>query len=175
MKRGPRMVAAGTQGDEQARRRRCRVEACCGWESASGICGHSPLSRARFGPIIESIPIERVPVKDVPSAGRWDIIPAAFDRTTPICPLLLTTDVWQSGSTRSLRRVTIMTTLNRLEPILAGLSEDRIRQLIDFARFLAMEQDRQEWSRFGQEQLARAYGSDEPDYSEADLRPGRQQ
>jgi hypothetical protein len=64
-------------------------------------------------------------------------------------------------------------TLTRLEPIVDGLSEDRVRQLIDFARFLAMEQDRQEWSRFGQQQLARAYGADEPDYSEADLRPSR--
>jgi len=61
----------------------------------------------------------------------------------------------------------------RLEPILECLSEDRIRQLIDFARFLAMEQDRQEWRRFGQEQLARHYGQDEPEYTEADIRPGR--
>jgi hypothetical protein len=65
-----------------------------------------------------------------------------------------------------------MTTLTRLEPILDGLSEDRIRQLIDFARFLAMEQDRQELSKFGKAQLARAYDDDEPDYTEADLRPG---
>jgi hypothetical protein len=67
----------------------------------------------------------------------------------------------------------MMSTLTRLEPILDGLSEDRIRQLIDFARFLAMEQDRQEWARFGKEELARAYGGDEPDYSEADIRPSR--
>ena|GEM_PF-4719174 len=45
--------------------------------------------------------------------------------------------------------------------------------LIDFARFLALEQDRQEWLRFGQERLAQAYGQDEPDYSEADIRPNR--
>ncbi len=64
-------------------------------------------------------------------------------------------------------------TLTRLEPIVDGLSEDRIRQLIDFARFLAMDQDRQESSRFGQEQLARAYDGNEPDYSDADLRPSR--
>jgi hypothetical protein len=64
-----------------------------------------------------------------------------------------------------------MSTVERLAPILEGLSEDRIRQLIDFARFLALEQDRQEWLRFGQEQLARAYGPDEPEYSEADILP----
>src|SRR5208282_4529711 len=67
----------------------------------------------------------------------------------------------------------IMSALARLEPILESLSEDRIRQLIDFARFLALEQDRQEWLRFGQERLAQAYGQDEPDYSEADIRPNR--
>ena len=66
-----------------------------------------------------------------------------------------------------------MSALARLEPILESLSEDRIRQLIDFARFLALEQDRQEWLRFGQERLAQAYGQDEPDYSEADIRPNR--
>ena len=64
-----------------------------------------------------------------------------------------------------------MSTLARLEPILDGLSEDRIRQLIDFARFLATEQDRQEWSDFGQKQLAQAYGDDEPEYTAADIRP----
>jgi len=66
-----------------------------------------------------------------------------------------------------------MSTPARLEPILPGLSEERIRQLIDFARFLALEQDRQEWLQFGQERLARAYGPDERDYSEADIRPNR--
>jgi hypothetical protein len=64
-----------------------------------------------------------------------------------------------------------MSALGRLGPILDGLSEDRIRQLIDFARFLSMEQDRQEWLSFGREQLARAYGPDEPEYTEADIRP----
>jgi hypothetical protein len=66
-----------------------------------------------------------------------------------------------------------MSTLARLELILEGLTEDRIRQLIDYARFLALEQDRQEWLGFGRQRLARAYGPDEPDYSEADIRPNR--
>ncbi len=42
-----------------------------------------------------------------------------------------------------------MSTLARLEEILGSLSEDRIRQLVDFARFPASEQDRQEWLQFG--------------------------
>ncbi len=64
---------------------------------------------------------------------------------------------WKEGDTSA------MSALARIERILEGLSEDRIRQLIDFARFLALEQERQEWLGFGQQQLARAYGSDEPD------------
>jgi hypothetical protein len=57
-----------------------------------------------------------------------------------------------------------------LNPLLEGLSEERLRQLIDFARFLAAEDERAAWRNFGQAQLARAYGPDEPDYSEADLK-----
>jgi hypothetical protein len=64
-----------------------------------------------------------------------------------------------------------MSAHDRLEPILDGLSEDRIRQQIDFARFLSMEQDRQEWLSFGRDQLSRAYGPDEPEYTEADILP----
>jgi hypothetical protein len=67
----------------------------------------------------------------------------------------------------------MMSALGRLEPIRGGLSEDRIRQVIDFARFLAVEQDRQEWLRFGQDQLARADGPEEPEYAVADIRPSR--
>ena len=51
-----------------------------------------------------------------------------------------------------------------LEALLDGLSEDRLRQLIDFARFLASEDEREGWQHFGQTQLARADGPDEPDY-----------
>ena len=69
------------------------------------------------------------------------------------------------------REISTMSILGRLEPILEGLSEDRIRQLIDFARFLSMEQERQEWLTFGRDQLSRAYGPDEPEYTEADIRP----
>jgi hypothetical protein len=58
-----------------------------------------------------------------------------------------------------------------LEPLLEGLSEERLRQLIDFARFLASEDEREGWKRFGQAQLARAYGPDEPEYTEADIKP----
>jgi hypothetical protein len=61
-----------------------------------------------------------------------------------------------------------------LDHLLEGLSEDRLRQLVDFARFLAEEDEQAAWQRFGQAQLASAYGSDEPDYTEADLKPSHQ-
>ncbi len=61
-----------------------------------------------------------------------------------------------------------------LDHLLERLSEDRLRQLVDFARFLAKEDERMVWQRFGLAQLARAYGPDEPDYSEADLKPVRE-
>jgi hypothetical protein len=62
-----------------------------------------------------------------------------------------------------------------LEPLLQGLSDDRLRQLIDFARFLAWEDERQDWLDLGQAQLARAYGPDEPEYSLADIKPRREE
>jgi hypothetical protein len=61
-------------------------------------------------------------------------------------------------------------TLARLEPWLHGLSEERIRQLIDFARFLAAEDERQGWQDWGRTQLARAYGLEEPDYTLSDIK-----
>jgi hypothetical protein len=51
-----------------------------------------------------------------------------------------------------------------LDHLLEGLLEDRLRQLVDFARFLAEEDEQAAWQRFGQTQLARAYGPDAPEY-----------
>lgn len=69
-----------------------------------------------------------------------------------------------------------MTTRERLDQILASLPEVRLCEVLDFARFLRWreeqeKQEREDWQRFGQAQLAKAYGPDEPDYTEADLKP----
>jgi hypothetical protein len=56
------------------------------------------------------------------------------------------------------------------DPLWETLSEDQLRQLIAFARFLAREDERHDWRRFGQAQLARAYGPDESAYTEADVK-----
>jgi hypothetical protein len=58
-----------------------------------------------------------------------------------------------------------------IQELLEGLPDERIREVLDFTRFIAQANDADEWRAFGQSQLARAYGEDEPEYSEADLMP----
>ncbi len=65
-----------------------------------------------------------------------------------------------------------MTTKEALEGIVADLPENRLSELLDFARFLSWQEERQAWQEFGRAQLARAYGPDEPDYSIEDVKPG---
>jgi hypothetical protein len=70
-----------------------------------------------------------------------------------------------------------MTGQETLNDLLAALPEARQRQVIDFARFLVWQEGQTEedaeWRAFGLMQLAKAYGPDEPEYTEADLKPGR--
>jgi hypothetical protein len=67
-----------------------------------------------------------------------------------------------------------MPVLEDLNRILASLPERRLQEVLDFARFLSCAEERQEWQQAGKAQLARAYGPDEPDYSESDLQPRKQ-
>jgi hypothetical protein len=55
-------------------------------------------------------------------------------------------------------------TMKQAHEILAGLSEDHLREVLDFARFLQARPEHEEWARFGAQQLARAYGPDESEY-----------
>ncbi len=59
-----------------------------------------------------------------------------------------------------------------LDKLLEGLSEQRLREVLDFARFLNWQEERTAWGQFGQAQFARAYGPNEPEYSTADLKRG---
>ena len=68
-------------------------------------------------------------------------------------------------------RVGIMSTLEQLKEVLARLSAERQGQVLDYAQYLAWQEERADWQRFGREQLARAYGDDEPEYTVADLKP----
>ena len=49
-------------------------------------------------------------------------------------------------------------------------SEERHRLLLEFAHFLSTRQDDENWRPFARQQFARAYGDDEPEYGEADLK-----
>jgi len=64
-----------------------------------------------------------------------------------------------------------MTTKEALEEILQGLPESRLSEVMDFARFLSWQEERDSWRQFGRAQLARAYGPDEPDYTLEDHKP----
>ena len=56
------------------------------------------------------------------------------------------------------------------------LSPVRQCQLLDYARYLCWLEQREkeeteDWHRFGLEQFEKAYGPDEPEYTEADIKP----
>jgi hypothetical protein len=65
----------------------------------------------------------------------------------------------------------IVTAKEMLQQVLLELPQDRLGEVLDFARFLNAQEERETWGTFGRGHLARAYGSDEPEYTEADLRP----
>jgi hypothetical protein len=63
-----------------------------------------------------------------------------------------------------------MTNRDRLEGVLQALPEHRIQEVLDFAQFLTIQDDRAAWQEFGRRQLARAYGDDEPEYGPDDAK-----
>lgn len=63
-----------------------------------------------------------------------------------------------------------MTLRERLDNVVAVLPEDHLRELVDFAQFLASRTEQLEWQAFGRSQFAAAYGPDEPEYTLADLK-----
>ena len=46
-----------------------------------------------------------------------------------------------------------------------------VREILDFARFVTADEERADWAQLGREQLSRAYGPDEPEYTLGDLKP----
>jgi hypothetical protein len=63
-----------------------------------------------------------------------------------------------------------MSVKEALDKVLEALPEERLREVLDFAVFLNGQSERAAWQQFGQSQIARAYGPDEPDYTSADLK-----
>src|SRR5262249_7954576 len=64
-----------------------------------------------------------------------------------------------------------MTVREALHQVLEDLPDERVAEVLDFAAFLRLQDDRNDWRRFGLSQLSAAYGSDEPEYSPADIKP----
>ena len=64
-----------------------------------------------------------------------------------------------------------MTRKDVLEEILQSLPENRLQEVLDFARFLSLQKDREAWQDFGRKQFARAFGEDEPEYGVEDIKP----
>ena len=65
-----------------------------------------------------------------------------------------------------------MTAKQALEEVLRLLPERRLREVVDFARFLSWREECEAWKQFGRSQLAKAYGPDEPEYGLDDIKPG---
>jgi hypothetical protein len=68
-----------------------------------------------------------------------------------------------------------MTTREAIAEVLGELPEERLAQVLDFARFLNWQEERDGWHDFGRAQLARAYGPDEPNYTLDDLKSSGEQ
>jgi hypothetical protein len=56
-----------------------------------------------------------------------------------------------------------------ISQIASTLPDDRVNQLLDCALYLSLRDERTDWQAFRKLQLAKAYGDDEPEYTEADL------
>lgn len=67
-----------------------------------------------------------------------------------------------------------MTVRQRINHILDQMSENQQKLVLELAEFLTTRAEAEAWRGFGLEQFARAYGSDEPEYTEADVRPGHE-
>ncbi len=64
-----------------------------------------------------------------------------------------------------------MTPREAIEQIVSELPEHRLSELLDFARFLSWQEERDQWQEFGRAQLAKAYGPEEPDYGIDEVKP----
>jgi len=63
-----------------------------------------------------------------------------------------------------------MSTREQLDAVIAQLPEEALSQILRFARRMLDDEDWAEWEQFSQEQFARAYGPDEPEYTLADVK-----
>ncbi len=64
-----------------------------------------------------------------------------------------------------------MSTRETLRKLIEDMTDEQLREVLNFAEFLSWQEEHAAWRAFGQAQLARAYGPDEPEYTVADLKP----
>jgi len=63
-----------------------------------------------------------------------------------------------------------MTVQEQLQELMDSMPDGDRQLLLEFARFLNLRKEHDAWRRFGLDHFARAYGDDEPEYDEADIR-----
>ena len=63
-----------------------------------------------------------------------------------------------------------MSTREALAEMVKAMPETQLREVLDFARSVTSSAERREWNDLALGGLERAYGPDEPDYTEADIK-----
>ncbi len=63
-----------------------------------------------------------------------------------------------------------MTVRQKLDEIVSRMSEEQQRLVLELARFLSLRTKHEDWRRAAQDQFARAYGPNEPQYTEDDVK-----
>lgn len=67
-----------------------------------------------------------------------------------------------------------MATRAVLNQVLDQLAEERLNQVLDYARYLSLQGEQNAWRQFGRQQFANAYGDDEPEYTLSDIKRNNQ-
>ena len=63
-----------------------------------------------------------------------------------------------------------MTAREVLHRLVDKIPEEKLEHLLEFARDLDDDKEHKEWGAFGLSQLEGAYGTGEPEYTEADIK-----
>jgi hypothetical protein len=63
-----------------------------------------------------------------------------------------------------------MTIRQRLDEVLTEMSDERLKQILDYAEFLTERDEYEAWHAFGRSQLARLYEGEDSDYTLADIK-----
>mgnify|MGYP007047057015 CR=1 FL=1 len=67
-----------------------------------------------------------------------------------------------------------MATRAVLDHVLDQLTDGRLNQVLDYARYLSLQEEQGDWRQFGRQQFATAYGDDEPEYTLNDIKRNNQ-